>query len=120
MKLPTWIKPAILGAIVGSIATMVIGFSQAGWMLGSTAERMAEKQAAVAATDALVPFCVSRSEADPSSATKLAELDALVSSYARRDFVIESGWATLPTADKPNRDLAAACAKALTSSSEGA
>ncbi len=121
MKLPTWTKPAILGAIVGSIATMVIGFNQGGWMLGSSAERMADNRAEVAATDALVPFCVSRSEKDPSSAMKLAELDELVSSYARRDFVIESGWATLPTADKPNRELAAACAKALSSaSSDGA
>lgn len=121
MKLPTWTKPAIMGVIVGSIATMVVGFNQGGWMLGSSAERMAKDRATLAATDALVPFCVSRSEKDPSSAMKLAELGELTSSYARRDFVIEAGWATLLTADEPDRELAAACAKALSSdSSNGA
>lgn len=113
MNLPIWTKPAVLGAIVGSIITMVVGFNQGGWMLGSTAERMASDQSATAVVDALVPFCVSQSKADPSASMKLTQLGALTSTYERRDFVMKAGWATMPATEAPNSDLATACAKVL-------
>ena len=34
METPTWLKPAILGGIVGAIATVFVGFNEGGWMLG--------------------------------------------------------------------------------------
>jgi hypothetical protein len=116
MEAPTWLKPAITGGVAGAIATMLAGFSYGGWMLGSSAEKMAQKQSAAAVTEALVPVCIGQSNADPAVAMKLAELKALSYSYQQRDFVMKSGWATMPTSEAPNLDLASACAEALTKS----
>jgi hypothetical protein len=116
MQVPTWTKPAITGAIAGSIATMIIGFSQGGWYSGGSAERLAQERAEVAVIDALVPICVNQSKLDPDTTSKLGQLAAMKTSYEQRDFVIKSGWATMPATDGPNRDLASKCADALVKS----
>jgi len=113
MQAPAWLKPAITGAVIGGIATMVLGFSQGGWYLGSSAERLAEERSTVAVIEALVPVCVSQSQADPLMTAKLGELAAVNTSYGRRDFVMKTGWATMPATEAPNRELAMACAEAL-------
>ena len=113
MEAPTWLKPAIAGAVVGAIATMFVGFNEGGWLLGSSAERMSEQRSAAAVIEALVPVCISQSKADPETSAKLEQLGVLESSYERRDFVMKTGWATMPAADSPNSDLAAACAQVL-------
>jgi hypothetical protein len=114
MEAPTWLKPAITGGIVGALATLIVGFSYGGWMLGSSAETMAEQRSATAVTEALVPVCIAQSNTDPQAAGKLAELKALTSAYQQRDFVKKSGWATMPASTEPNDDLAEACAAVLT------
>lgn len=111
MRTPIWIKPAIWGGIAGGIATIVIGFSWGGWMLPSGAERIASQ----AVTEALVPVCVSQSREDPQ---KLKELAGMSYPYERQQFVVKSGWATMPGSDKPSADLAAACAKLLSKANE--
>lgn len=113
MEAPKWLKPSIAGAVVGAIATMVLGFSQGGWYLGSSAERMAKEQSAAAVIEALVPICVSQSQADPEITAKLGQLGGMKSSYERRDFVMKAGWATMPAAQEPDRALATACAEVL-------
>jgi hypothetical protein len=113
MQVPTWTKPGVTGAIVGAIATMILGFSQGGWYSGGSAERLAQERSAVAVIDALVPVCVSQSKLDPAATTKLGQLVAMKTSYEQRDFVISSGWATMPAADGPNRDVASKCADVL-------
>ena len=56
MEAPTWLKPAILGGVVGAIATIVVGFNQAGWDARPVAaEKMAQQRSASAVTEALVP-----------------------------------------------------------------
>ena len=116
MQIPTWTKPGITGAIIGAVATMIIGFSQGGWYTGSSAERLAKETADVAVIDALVPICVNQSKVDPDTTAKLGQLLAIKSSYEQRDFVMKSGWATMPAANDPNRDLASKCADALVKS----
>ena len=113
MQTPTWLKPAIMGAIVGGIATMIVGFNYGGWYLGSSAETLAQKQSTAAVTAALVPVCVGQSQADPKRVTKLKAFSAIKSSYEQRDFVMKAGWATMPKADAPNQDLTSACADVL-------
>jgi hypothetical protein len=108
-----WIKPAIWGAVVGSVLTMIIGFSYGGWTTGSTAARLAKQEADVAVTAALVPLCVAQSKADRGGLKKMGALRALTSSYDQRDFVTKTGWATVPGSEGPNRDVAEACAAAL-------
>jgi hypothetical protein len=116
MQIPTWTKPGITGAIVGAIATMIIGFSQGGWYTGGSAERLAQQKADVAVIDALVPVCISQSKLDPDTTAKLGQFAAIKTSYEQRDFVMTAGWATMPTADAPNRELASKCADALAKS----
>lgn len=113
MQFPAWHKPSIIGAIVGSVATMIIGFNFGGWQLGSTATITANKQSKAAVLAALVPVCVDRSLSDPQSTSKLLEFDAIKTSYEQRDFVLKAGWATLSAQDGPNQALAAACAEVL-------
>jgi hypothetical protein len=113
MQIPTWTKPGITGAIVGAIATMILGFSQGGWYTGGSAERLAQEKAEVAVIDALIPVCINQSKLDPEATAKLGKLTAIKTSYEQRDFVINAGWATMPAADEPNRELASKCADAL-------
>ena len=113
MQTPTWLKPAIMGAIVGGAVTMIVGFNYGGWYLGSSAETLANKQSSAAVLTALVPVCVSQSQADPEGATKLKAFGAIKSSYEQRDFVMKAGWATMPKAEAPNQALASACADVL-------
>ena len=116
MQIPTWTKPGVTGAIIGAVATMIIGFSQGGWYSGGSAERLAQERSEVAVIDALVPICISQSKLDPDTAAKLGQLVAMKTTYEQRDFVISSGWATMPASDGPNRDLASKCADALVKS----
>jgi hypothetical protein len=113
MKTPTWLKPAIWGAIAGGIITVVLGFNQGGWLLGSSAERLAVQRSEAAVTEALIPICVSQSKLDPDGTAKLAQFGAIASPYERRDFVMKAGWATVPAAVEPNSSLAGACAEVL-------
>ena len=119
MQVPTWLKPAVMGAIAGGIATMIIGFNYGGWYLGSSAETLANKQSNAAVVAALVPVCVSQSQMDPESVAKLKTFSAIKSTYEQRDFVMKAGWATMPTADQPDRSLAGACADALAKPVQG-
>ena len=114
MQTPTWLKPAIMGAIAGGIATMIVGFNYGGWYLGSSAETLASKQSNAAVVAALVPVCISQSQVDPEGLAKLKTFSAIKSTYEQRDFVMKAGWATMPSAAEPDGDLAAACAKVLT------
>lgn len=115
MNMPEWVKPGVTGAVIGGIATMVVGFSQGGWYLGSSAETLAQERSAAAVVEALVPICIDQSRSDPQAVAKLDGFGAATTSYARRDFVIDAGWATMPSTDAPNRAVATACAEALAS-----
>jgi predicted dienelactone hydrolase len=111
--MPQWIKPGVWGAVVGSVMTMIIGFSYGGWTTSGTAARLAQQQADAAVTMALVPLCIAQSKADGAVLKKMGELKALTSSYDQRDFVTKTGWATVPGSQDANRDVAEACAAAL-------
>lgn len=107
-----WLKPAVWGAIVGAVVTMIVGFSWMGWVLGGTASRMATEQADAAVVVALTPSCVSRFMQQPNATAKLKELQA-TDSWRQREFVEAGGWATLSGDKTPNTGLASACAEQL-------
>ena len=110
-----WMKPAVLGAVFGAVATIAVGFGWGGWVLGGTAERMAERRSASALSAALVPLCVRRSQEHPDRLERLADI---AYAYERREFIVKAGWANMPGTDEPNRDLASACSEALAQASE--
>ena len=107
------IKPGIWGAVIGSIITMVLGFSWGGWTTSGTATRSAISRADAAVTTALVPICVAQEKIDSAPGKKLGELKAMTSSYDQTEFVMKTGWATFPGTAEPNRGVAEACAAAL-------
>lgn len=113
MNIPTWVKPAILGGIVGAVGTVAIGFNAMGWMGEAAADKLVLQKSRVAVIDALVPICLSQQKIDPDSSVKLTQLVAMKTSYEQRDFVMSSGWATMPAASEPDRDVASQCADLL-------
>ena len=62
--MPQWIKPSVWGVVVGSVVTMIIGFSYGGWTTSGTTARLAQQQADAAVTNALVPLCIAQLRAD--------------------------------------------------------
>ena len=112
MTLPIWVKPGAWGVVLGSILTMIVGFSYGGWTTSGTALQQAKQRADAAVTAALVPLCVAQSKADRSAAQKLVQLRAISSSYEQQEFVTKTGWATVPGSEGPNRDVADACTSA--------
>jgi hypothetical protein len=108
----TWIKPGAWGIVVGSVLTMILGFSWGGWTTNSTANRLASDKSTAAVTAALVPVCLEKSKADPAVVKKMGALRALTSSYDQRDLVLKDGWATIGGGEG-NRDVAEACVTEL-------
>jgi hypothetical protein len=108
----SWIKPGVWGLVIGSIATMIVGFSWGGWSTSSSTDRLAMDRSNAAVTAALVPVCLEKSKGDPARTKKLGALKALSSSYDQRDAVLKDGWASVGEAEG-NRDVADACATEL-------
>ena len=108
-----WIKPGVWGAVIGSILTMIVGFSWGGWTTSTTTNQLATTRADSAVTTALVPICLAQQKIDVTRGKKLGELKAITTSYEQTDFVMKTGWATFPGKEDPNRDVAEACASAL-------
>ena len=112
MRQPTWLKPGIWGAIVGALATMIIGFSWLGWTLSSTADRLARERTDTAVASALTPICV-QSFMKQVDATKQLTGFKEVESWRQREVVEKGGWATMPGSTAPADGVASACAEAL-------
>jgi hypothetical protein len=113
VKIPASLKPGLIGAALGAVATMVIGFSQGGWYTTRSAEQLADDRTDVAVVGALVPFCVAQSKLDPDGTAKITAMTKMVTSYEQRDYVMKAGWATASGSETPNRDVATACADVL-------
>jgi hypothetical protein len=107
-----WLRPRAWSFVVGSLITMILGFTWGGWTTGSTADRLATEWSEAAVTAALVPVCLEKSKADPASAKKLVALRALPSTFDQRDAVLKDGWATIGSGEG-NRDVADLCAAQL-------
>lgn len=112
MQIPEWLKPGLFGAAAGAMALAIVGFSWGGWVTSSGAQQLASDQARREVVAALLPICLEQSKQDPQMAEKLAQLkDA--SAYKRSDLLMKAGWATMPGSNDPNRYVASACTKEL-------
>lgn len=112
MTFPEWTKPGIYGAMGGAIAVSLLGFTWGGWTTNGNAQAMAQDLATHEVTLAMVPVCLGISADDPTRTEKLAILQDL-SGFGRRNAMMETGWATRPGSDTPDRDLADACLAGL-------
>jgi len=106
--------PFLWGAATGAIALVIVGFTWGGWVRSTTAERMAVTRGELATVAALTPICVTQFQAGAKAKASLATLKG-TNTWQQADYVRDGGWATMPgSKDEPNRDVAAACAEALT------
>ncbi len=112
MKFHPSLKPVLWGAATGAVVITVIGFSSMGWMLGSTAERLAAERAESAVVDVLTPICVEKFQQQADSAAKLIEFKK-AASWDQRALIEKGGWATVPGTEKMNSAVASACAAKL-------
>jgi hypothetical protein len=112
MKKYQSVTPAVWGAVAGAVAISVIGFSQLGWTLGSTAERLAKERAETAVVAALAPICVEKFRLQVDAPAKLAEFSK-ASSWDQRSLIEKGGWATSLGSESPNSAVVTACAEKL-------
>ena len=106
-------KTAVFWSWVACVViTMIIGFAWGGWVTGRTARKIAETVAADAVAARLAPICVVQFHQDPEKDQKLEELKK-ASSYQRRTYVQDLGWATMPGEEGPDRKVVDECVKLL-------
>jgi hypothetical protein len=98
--------------VAASAATMVIGFTAAGWVTGGTAEKMVEDATSKARAELVANACVAKYAAHDTFASDLAALKA-ESSWKQGDVVADGGWATLAGMEQPLDDAARLCASKL-------
>ena len=103
----------VQGAVVGFLATVIIGFGWGGWTLGSTARETAAKSAAAAVVAVLAPMCADKFRQAADASANMAELKK-VSSWMQDSYIEKGGWATFPGTTSPERGVAQACASLLT------
>jgi hypothetical protein len=104
-----WFKHTFWGAVFGAVLIMILGFAWWGWVLGGTAEQMAQERADSVLVGFMTPTCVANFKNHPD---KLAAFRQ-TSRWQRTEFVEKSGFATPPGAEHSNRKVATACAEAL-------
>lgn len=100
-------------AVGAIILTLYLGFSRGGWMLGTSAQTMADRAATDAVVERLAPICVAQFNQDSLNAQKLAELQVLTTTTRRTTYVKDQGWATMPGETDPDNQVAAECARQL-------
>jgi hypothetical protein len=106
-------KRVVFWACVACIVlTIVVGFAWGGWVTGGKAQKMADETAHDAVIARLAPICVAQFNQDPGKEQKLEELRE-ASSYQRRTYVQDQGWADMPGEEGSERGVADECAKLL-------
>ncbi len=106
------IKTALWGAIGGAIVLAIVGFAWGGWVLGGTAQNMAEELAQRAVVARLAPICVEQFNQDSEKDQKLKKLKE-ANPWERDDYVEKQGWATMPGEKNPDSKVAEKCAELL-------
>jgi len=93
-------------------AALIVGFTWGGWVTGGTAEEMARRAALDAQAEVAAAVCVHQFAKAEDARAQLASLKDL-SSYRRSRFVEDGGWATMPGAQRPLRNVGGLCAQRL-------
>jgi alpha/beta superfamily hydrolase len=106
------------GAAFGAIAAMFVGFYFGGWVLGGTAEKMANQQSEHAVVAALAPVCAEKFRAQSDLEAKKAALTK-ADSWKRSD-QFPKEWVTLPGQSYVSSDLVAACSKLVLATTSAA
>ena len=119
MQLPSILQGESLtrllqGAAVGAVATMIVGFYWGGWMLGSTAKKLATDETRSAIVTIAAPACAEHF-VNKANDEKWAEYQK-VDTWRRDTFIKEAGYATvagLVDDYSTSSAIADACVKSL-------
>ncbi len=106
------LKRLLQGAVVGAVATLVIGFGYAGFTLATTAKTMADAAAADAVVAAMAPICVDQFQRATSAADNLNALKK-VDNLEQAAFIEKGGWAVMPGSNSVGPGVTQACAALL-------
>ncbi len=106
------LKRLLQGMAVGAFATMAVGFYWGGWMLGSSATKLADSTAKTAVIAAISPICVEQFQKSADAGTNMIELKK-ISTYQQAAFVEKGGWATMPGSTEVSSGVSQACATML-------
>src|ERR1700730_12304282 len=101
------------GIAIGAIASMAIGFSWGGWVLGSTAHRLAADQASTAVVAVLTPICVEKFLQNSDEQANLAALREISTDWQQGQYLQTGGSGTRPWATSAVSERARACAAKL-------
>lgn len=104
-----WFAPRTWSFVAGAAAALALTLGT-GWLTTSGA---ADSRATAATVNAYATICAQRAQAGPEAHQQLTALEALNSTYQRRDFVEEAGWAVMPNKAEADRDVIGACAAIL-------
>lgn len=99
------------GLIIGAVIAMIIGFNWGGWVTSSTTKTMT--QTAILASKAAI--CTSQFVKDPNYEENLNEFEKLdnYGMNSTSDYVRKFGWDKMPGEEKPDSNVAYACAKGI-------
>ena len=105
------LKRLLQGAAAGAVATLIIGFSWAGWTLGSTAAKQVKDAEQASIVRVLAPICADRFQRSADASANLRALHN-ADSWKRKEIVEKAGWTTFPGSE-PDRAVAEACVTLL-------
>ena len=107
------VKLGLWSALGGAIVLAIVGFNWGGWVTNGTAEARAKEFAGNAVAERLGSICVALINQDSEKRLKLDQMKKQ-DSWDKGRYIEEQGWATMPDKDKPETDVAQACAKHFT------
>src|SRR5271155_2987484 len=106
------LKRLLQGAALGAFATLGIGFSWGGFMLGSTEKTLADSTAISAAVAAIAPICVDQFQRGTDAANNLTALKK-TDAWQQAAYVEKGGWAVMPGSKAADSGVPQACAALL-------
>jgi len=101
----------VQGAVVGGVATLVIGFNWGGLTLGSTADQKVRDAEQASIVRVLAPICADKFQQSVDVGVNLAALKK-ADSWRRDELIEKAGWTKFPGSE-PDRKVAEACANLL-------
>lgn len=104
------VKPVVIGAAIGAVVAMIVGFNFVGWVTDKTANEMVS----AGIVESMIPICVGQFNSDADKVMKLAEMKKK-DSWKWPEFVVDQGWATMPGATEADRFIARGCADKILS-----
>ena len=100
-------KTVLVWACLASVgATMAVGFTWGGWMMGSSAEYATSTAVSEARMDLLASVCVDRFGGAENASGRLADLRK-IGEWERRDVIRNGGWINVNNIASPTDGAAA-------------